>query len=143
MIFGKLILPLRCLELLRQKFGLTPTYCQVHPYSFQSFQKYDRSNNMILDWFNAGEAVLFAQKMVRDINRLFPPTEQKGKAIPAKVYQQKFDSLVVGIRTFSKKNKLNIYKKAKLLNTIKWEMKDAGHEELIINEFISFIAPLL
>ncbi len=98
---------------------------------------------MILDWFNAGEAVLFAQKMVRDINRLFPPTEQKGKAIPAKVYQQKFNSLVVGIRTFSKKNKLNIYKKAKLLNTIKWEMKDAGHEELIINEFISFIAPLL
>jgi hemoglobin-like flavoprotein len=98
---------------------------------------------MILDWFNAGGAVLFAQEKVRDINRLFPPTEQKGKVITAKVYQQKFDSLVVGIQTFSKKNKLNIYKKAKLLNTIKWEMKDAGHEEEIINEFISFIAPLL
>jgi hypothetical protein len=98
---------------------------------------------MILDWFNAGEAVLFAQEIVHDISRLFPPTEQKGKAIPAKEYQQKFDSLVVRIRTFSKKNKLNIYKKAKLLNTIKWEMKDAGHEEVITNEFISFIAPLL
>lgn len=98
---------------------------------------------MILDWFNAGEAVLFAQEIVHDINRLFPPTEQKGKAIPAKVYQQKFDSLVVRIQTFSVKNKLNIYKKAKFLNTVKWEMKDAGHEDLIINEFISFIAPLL
>jgi len=98
---------------------------------------------MILDWFNAGEAVLFAQATVHELNRLFPPTDQKGKAIPAKVYQQKFDSLVVGIRSFSKKNKLNIYKKAKLLNTIKWEMRDAGHEEVIINEFISFIAPLL
>jgi hypothetical protein len=98
---------------------------------------------MILDWFNAGEAVLFAQEIVLDINRLFPPKEHKGKAIPAKVYQQKFDSLVVRIQTFSIKNKLNIYKKAKLLNTIKWEMKDAGHEEAIINEFISFIAPLL
>ena len=98
---------------------------------------------MILEWFNAGEAVLFAQEIVHDINRLFPPTEQKGKAIPAKVYQLKFDSLVLRIQTFSIKNKLNIYKKAKLLNTIKWEMKDAGHEELIINEFISFIAPLL
>ncbi len=98
---------------------------------------------MILDWFNAGEAVLFGQKIVHEINRLFPPTEQKGKAIPAKVYQQKFDSLVGRIQTFSKKNKLNIYKKAKLLNTIKWEMKDAGHEEIIIKEFISFITPLL
>jgi len=98
---------------------------------------------MILDWFDAGEAVLFAQEIVRDINRLFPPADQKGKAIPAKMYQKKFDGMIVRIRTFSAKHKLNIYKKAKLLNTIKWEMKDAGHEENIIDEFISFITPLL
>jgi hypothetical protein len=98
---------------------------------------------MILDWLDAGEAVLFGKEIVKDINRLFPPTEQKGKAIPAKVYQQKFDTLVFRIQAFSKKNKLNIFKKAKFLNSIKWEMKDAGHEEVIINEFISFIAPLL
>ena len=98
---------------------------------------------MILDWFNAQEAVLFANEIVRDINRLFPPTDQKGKAIPKKTYQKKFDSLIVRTRTFSIKHKLNIYKKAKLLNTIKWEMKEAGHEEVIINEFISFITPLL
>jgi hypothetical protein len=98
---------------------------------------------MILDWFNAGEAVLFAQGIVGDVNRLFPPQDQKGKAIPTKIYQKKFDSMVVRIRTFSSGHKLNIYKKAKLLNTIKWEMKDAGHDEIIINEFISFIAPLL
>jgi hypothetical protein len=98
---------------------------------------------MILDWFNAGDAVLFAKEIVRDINRLFPPTEQKGKPIPAKEYKKKFDSLVTRTRAFSLKHKLNIYKKAKLLNTIKWEMKDAGHEKVIINEFISFITPLL
>ena len=98
---------------------------------------------MILEWFDAGEAVLFAHEIVREVNRLFPPAEQKGKAMPAKTYQRKFDSLIVRIRTFSSKHKLNIYKKAKLLNTIKWEMKDAGHEEVVINEFISFLTPLL
>lgn len=98
---------------------------------------------MILDWFNTGEAVLFAQEIVRDINLLFPPQDQKGKAIPTKTYQKKFDSLIIRIRTFSTRHKLNIYKKAKLLNTIKWEMKAAGHEKIIINEFISFIAPLV
>ena len=98
---------------------------------------------MILDWFNAEETVLFAHEIVREVNRLFPPAEQKGKAIPAKEYQRKFDSLIVRVRTFSSKHRLNIYKKAKLLNTIKWEMKDAGHEEVIVNEFISFLAPLL
>lgn len=98
---------------------------------------------MVLDWFNAGEAVLFAQEIVRAINRLFPPADQKGKPIPTKEYKKKFESLIARIRTFSLKHKLNIYKKAKLLNTIKWEMKDAGHEEVTINEFISFITPLL
>lgn len=98
---------------------------------------------MILDWFNAEEAVLFAHEIVREVNRLFPPAEQKGKAIPAKEYQRKFDSLIVRVRTFSSKHRLNIYKKAKLLNTIKWEMRDAGHEDVIVNEFISFLAPLL
>jgi hypothetical protein len=98
---------------------------------------------MILDWFNAGEVVLFAQEIVREINLLFPPTDQKGKAIPAKAYQKKFDGLIIRIRSFTSKYKLNIYKKAKLLNTIKWEMRDAGHEEVIIDEFISFITPLM
>ena len=98
---------------------------------------------MILDWFNAEEAALFAHEIVREVNRLFPPTEQKGKAIPKKVYQKKFEGLIVRIRTFSSKHKLNIYKKAKLLNTIKWEMREAGHEEVIVNEIISFLAPLL
>jgi hypothetical protein len=116
---------------------------QINRRCYSFIPEHAWSNNMILDWFDAGEAVLFAREIVREINRLFPPAEQKGKAIPAKVYQQKFNSLVVRIQTFSKKNKLNIYKKAKFLNTIKWEMKDAGHEEVIINEFISFIAPLL
>ena len=120
---------------------------RIYPGYYQALltthQNYARSNNMILDWFNAGDAVSFAQEIVREVNRLFPPQDQKGKAIPTKTYQKKFDSLIVRIRTFSSKHKLNIYKKAKLLNTVKWEMRDAGHEELIINEFISFIAPLL
>jgi len=98
---------------------------------------------MIPDWFNSEEVVLFAQEIVLEINRLFPPTDQKGKAIPTKVFQKKFGSLIARTRTFALKHKLNTYKKAKLLNTIKWEMRDAGHEETIINEFISFLTPLL
>ena len=98
---------------------------------------------MILDWFNAGEAVRFAQQIVREVNRLFPPDEHKGKAIPKKEFQKKFESLVVRTHDFSVKNKLNIFQKAKLLNTIKWDMRDAGHEENIIDDFISFITPLL
>ncbi|MFZ5522599.1 MAG: hypothetical protein ACOY9D_00760 [Pseudomonadota bacterium] len=98
---------------------------------------------MILDWFNTGEVVSFAQEIVREVNRLFPPADQKGKAIPTKIFQKKFDSLIVRVRTFALNHQLNLYKKAKLLNTVKWEMRDAGHEEVVVDEFIAFIAPLL
>ena len=98
---------------------------------------------MILDWFNTEEVVLFAQEIVREVNLLFPPLEQKVKVLKEKTYQKKFDGMVGRIQAFSAKNKLNVYKKAKLLNTIKWEMHDAGHEDLIVDEFISFITPLL
>lgn len=98
---------------------------------------------MILDWFKAGEAVLFAQEMAREINRLFPPTEQKGKAIPRKVFEKKFESLIARTHVFAQKQKLNVYKKAKLLNTIKWELHEAGHEDELINDVIALITPLL
>jgi hypothetical protein len=98
---------------------------------------------MILDWFKAGEAVLFAQEVVREINRLFPPTDQKGKAIPKKVFEKKFESLVVRTRAFAQKHKLNVYKKAKFLNTIKWELREAGHQDDLIDDVIALITPLL
>jgi len=98
---------------------------------------------MILDWFNAEEAVLFAQEIVREINLLFPPEHQKGKAIPAKVYQKKFGNLIDRTRIFAAKHNLNIYKKAKLLNTVKWEMREAGHEDDFTDKVVVFLAPLL
>lgn len=98
---------------------------------------------MILDWFNAGEAVLFAQKLARDIDRLFPLTPQKERPVNANKHRKKFDSLVNSTRTFATQHKLNIYKKAKLLNTIKWEMRDKGHDEALVNEIVVLVANLL
>ena len=98
---------------------------------------------MILDWFDTGEAVLFAQEVVRDVNRLFPPTENKGKAIPKKTFQKKFENLILRTREFATKHKLNIYKKAKFLNIIKWELREAGHEDAVVDEVIALITPLL
>lgn len=98
---------------------------------------------MILDWFNAGEAVTFGREIAREIDRLFPPTPQNKKSTSAKKDQKKLDSLMVRTRTFAQQHKLNIYKKAKLLNTIKWELRDGGHEEALINEIIALLTPLL
>jgi hypothetical protein len=50
---------------------------------------------------------------------------------------------VLRTRTFAQQHNLNVYKKAKLLNTIKWELRDSGHEETLINEIPALLTPLL
>lgn len=99
---------------------------------------------MILDWFNAGEAVTFGREIAREIDRLFPPGAQKNKQpIPVKKDQKKLNALIIRTRTFAQQHKLNIYKKAKLLNTIKWELRDGGHEDALIDEIIVLLTPVL
>ncbi|NDP42605.1 MAG: hypothetical protein GZ089_07800 [Aromatoleum sp.] len=65
------------------------------------------------------------------------------KTSSAKKDQKKLNSLVLRTRKFAQQHKLNIYTKAKLLNTIKWEMRDAGHDEAVVDEVVTLIAPLL
>jgi hypothetical protein len=98
---------------------------------------------MIRDWFDAKEAVEFARAIARDINRLFPPAPRAGKPSSAKKDQKKLDGLVLRTRKFAQQHKLNIYKKARLLNTIKWELKDAGHADAMIDEIIALLTPVV
>ena len=98
---------------------------------------------MIRDWFDASEAVAFGREIAHDVDQLFPPTPEKKKPASAKKEQRKLDSLVRRTRTFAQQHKLNVYKKAKLLNTIKWELRDAGHQETLIDEIIVLLTPLL
>lgn len=98
---------------------------------------------MIRDWFDARDAVAFAQGIVRDIDLLFPRGPQKRKPTSVKKDRKKLDAIVVRTRAFAQQHKLNFYKKAKLLNTIKWKMRDTGHDEALIDEVISLLTPLL
>ena len=99
---------------------------------------------MIREWLDTQEVVAFAQGIAKELDRLFPSTEvPKQKTISPKKEQKKLDSVALRTRAFADGHKLNVYKKAKLLNTIKWELRDAGHEEALIDEIIAFLTPLL
>jgi hypothetical protein len=98
---------------------------------------------MIRDWIDARDAVAFAQEIVRDIDLLFPLVPQIRKPASIKKDQKKLDAIVLRTRAFAQQHKLNFYKKAKLLNTIKWQMRGTGHDDALINEIISLLTPLL
>lgn len=102
---------------------------------------------MIFDWFDASQAVAFAKDVARDIDKLYQRdafTEKKthnGKA--ARKGGQRLESLVLRVQVFSRQNKLNVYKKAKLLNTVKWELREAGHDQALVDDAVNLLARLL
>jgi hypothetical protein len=98
---------------------------------------------MIRDWFDASGAVDFGRTIARDINRILPSTKREGRPISPKKEQKKLDGILHRTRTFGQQHRLNVYKKAKLLNTVKWELRDAGHDAKLIDEIIAMLAPLL
>lgn len=101
------------------------------------------SINMIREWFDAGDAIAFAREMARELDRLYPPALQKSKPTSAKKDQKKLDKLILRTRNFAQQHKLNVYKKAKLLNTVKWELRDAGHDKTFIDDIVALLTQLL
>ncbi len=101
---------------------------------------------MIRDWLDATEAVAFARGIARDVDRLFPVNPRKGKRATTKTdlkHRKKLDDLVRRTRAFAHDHKLNVYKKGKFLNTLKWQLREAGHEETLIDEIVALLAPAL
>jgi hypothetical protein len=82
----------------------------------------------MLKWFDSKEVDEFADWLASEIIKRYPPagldTDSK-KA--AQRLQKVHESLFLRIEAFAKKNTLNIYKRARLGNRVKWAMRDAGY----------------
>lgn len=101
---------------------------------------------MVLDWFNTYEVVSFAEEIAEDVKKLRPTDGAGGKLVVGKreqKEQKKLDALIVRVHVFAKKHPLNIYKKAKFLNVIKWQLKDAGEDAAYIDEIIGLMTAAL
>lgn len=96
-----------------------------------------------MNWFDVTSVVAFAEEVVLEVNRLLPLVQQQDKSHAGRKEQKKFDALMTRVSAFAKSNPLNVYKKAKFLNTVKWRLRDAGHDEKLINEMITLLAASL
>lgn len=96
---------------------------------------------MLFDWFNAKDVVAFAQQIATEMDVLLAQGGRAGK--PGKRDIKRFDTLVGRVQKFSRERPLNIYKKAKFLNTVKWQLKDAGHDNETIDELMKLLAAAL
>ena len=87
---------------------------------------------MLLAWFDANEAKNFGASLANFYIERLPPNTPGQKKTTEKE-QEVLNKMFQKIGQFKLKNKLNIYKKAQLGNTFKWELRNAGYNTAFID----------
>jgi hypothetical protein len=98
---------------------------------------------MKINWFDVEKVVGFAGEVSEEADKILRAVSQSGKAHADRKDQKRFDSLIARVATFVASNRLNFYKKARFLNTIKWKLRDAGHDEELVDELVSMLTAAL
>lgn len=88
----------------------------------------------MLDWFKTGRIDEFAKLLARDLSRRIPPTTGDKKRITPKQLANVVEEVYARAAKFRRENRLGVYKKAKLGNVFKWELKELGYGDDFIEE---------
>jgi len=98
---------------------------------------------MLLGWFNAKDAHQFGGELARFFIERMPLDDQrKDKKFAAKA-QRLLSKIDLDVQRFKATHKLNIYTRAKLGNTFKWTLKDAGYDATYVDELTAWLVKRL
>ena len=89
---------------------------------------------MIFKLFSPSKVDEFAKSLAQDIAKRYPPAIANN---PEQMVSQKrlttiLEEAFTRAYQFNRENRLGMYRKAKLGNTFKWELKEMGYEEKFI-----------
>lgn len=77
----------------------------------------------------------FAKTMARDLAKRYPPSiEGDGKKASARKLSGALEDLYNRVAHFKRENRLGIYRKAKLGNVLRWELKELGYSDRFTEE---------
>lgn len=91
---------------------------------------------MLLNWLDTRDVVRFAEEIAKEIEGVVADQAVAARRSANKKGEKKFDALITRVKVYAKQKPLNIYKKAKFLNTIKWKLRDSGQNDALIEEII-------
>jgi len=95
---------------------------------------FQRRARMFGNWFDCKEVDEFADTIVADLVKRFPPS---AVGVPAKNAAERLrrthDTIFARIEAFARSRRLNLYKKAHLGNRVKWALKEAGYPEEFVD----------
>ena len=89
---------------------------------------------MILEFFSTRKVTEFAKGLAQDVAKRYPPAIANN---PAQIVSQKrltsiLEEAFVRAAEFKSEHKLGWYKKAKLGNEFRWELKELGYDKQFV-----------
>jgi hypothetical protein len=88
----------------------------------------------MISWLDARDAQKFGTTLADFFMERIPLEKPNKKIKSIEKKQEVLDKMFTQIQVFKMKNKLNIYKKAKLGNAFKWKLLDAGYDPELADE---------
>ena len=82
---------------------------------------------MFGDWFNTKAVDTVADEIVADLVKRLPPMPGPHTRKTADRLRKTHDLIFARLEQFARSRKLNIYKKARLGNRVRWALREAGY----------------
>jgi hypothetical protein len=86
----------------------------------------------MLGWFDSKEVDAFADGVVADLVKRVPPAVVDAKKTAERLKRTN-DMIFARADSFARSKHLNVYKKARLGNRVKWALKEAGYPKEFVD----------
>ena len=88
----------------------------------------------ILDKLVGKDVDAFATKLAEMVSKRYPPTldQAKEKRVSANRITKVLEDVLDEAADYGQKNRLGVFKKARLANAFKWQLKELGYSEKFI-----------
>ncbi|MCU0736038.1 MAG: hypothetical protein MUF20_11050 [Methylotetracoccus sp.] len=98
---------------------------------------------MLLKWFDTREVDALAEHMVSEFAERLPVADCEIAGRKAEVrLREAHETLLRQAREFASTQRLNIYKKSRLANRIKWALREAGYPKILTDEIAYELAAI-
>ncbi len=98
---------------------------------------------MLFNWFNARAADQCGAELARFFMERMPIDTQKNEKKFAAKTSELLTKLSLRLNQFKSSNRLNFYTKAKLANSFKWALKDAGYDAKYVDDLTEWLVKQL
>ncbi len=95
---------------------------------------------MLLSWFDTSEVDAFAESLAGEFTQRMPKEgEVRGASGRAK---EATATLLARVERFARGHKLNLFKRARLANSLKWKLQEAGYDRSTVDALTLDVAKI-